>query len=279
MRRPEEESPRVRQARRELAASYEEQRRALRGFHHEEQEERQPLPRASIQRRPKEIPIYKRPLVVIPTALALLGVGGVAFKAEVNMPGRVTIVAGEGKSSSAEGIYKEIQESMDDKERAKRIEEILVEYNSPMAGQGLGKFMVEKGHEYDIDPAVAVAIAGADSTFGRHLSVSNNHNPMNVGNTDSCPTCQKYGTWKEGLEAGFQTFNNQYLGYAEVVGQLSIGGYKSMGQKPQGPIWASSQKDSPPFYGDWNENVTKFLGEFYGMGKQEDYIRYPFRMD
>lgn len=48
-----------------------------------------------------------------------------------------------------------------------QIEELLAEYNSPMVGKGA--VFVREGRRYGVNPAFLVAIAGAETSFGRLL--------------------------------------------------------------------------------------------------------------
>ncbi len=57
-------------------------------------------------------------------------------------------------------------EAEDRKERAAKIDAILAVYNSPL--EGYGEKFVEEADKNDIDYRLVVAIAGQESTFGRH---------------------------------------------------------------------------------------------------------------
>lgn len=58
------------------------------------------------------------------------------------------------------------QDAKDIEDRAKKIDALLLAYDSPLAGYG--KKFVEEADKNDIDWRLLVAIAGQESTFGRH---------------------------------------------------------------------------------------------------------------
>lgn len=97
------------------------------------------------------------------------------------------------------------------------------EKSSPLT-ENEAKIFFNLGQKYKIHPYAAVAVAFADSSLGKNLTTP--FNLGNVGNTDSCPTCQAYTSWEQGIEAIFKTLTNEYLGKANKLCHLSKGGWK-----------------------------------------------------
>jgi hypothetical protein len=75
-----------------------------------------------------------------------------------------TIVLNQNTATEASAIT--TPEEKDRKERAAKIDALLASYDSPLEGYGM-KF-VEEADENNIDWRLLVAIAGQESTFGRH---------------------------------------------------------------------------------------------------------------
>jgi hypothetical protein len=82
-----------------------------------------------------------------------------------------------------------------------QIESLLAEYGSPM--QGLGPVFVAEGLEHGVDPAFLVAVAGAESTFGRFLYSRDGdyctYNPFNWFYADP-RQASDFGSWEEAID-------------------------------------------------------------------------------
>lgn len=91
-----------------------------------------------------------------------------------------------------------------------KIEEIFRERNSPLAGKGLGEFIVQMEQKYGIPAAQFLAQATMESQIGRVGSTQGEHH--NIGNirpgsswdgptlTTGNGSYRSYGSWEEGVE-------------------------------------------------------------------------------
>lgn len=78
---------------------------------------------------------------------------------------------------------------------ASQIDEYLARKNSPMAG--LGSLLSGYAQDYDVDPRLVVAIAGAETTFGLHTCAGNN--AWNWFHHRTCPQ-SPFTSYQEGAE-------------------------------------------------------------------------------
>jgi hypothetical protein len=78
---------------------------------------------------------------------------------------------------------------------ASQIDAYLARKNSPMAG--LGGMLSGYARDYDIDPRLVVAIAGAETTFGLHTCAGNN--AWNWFHHRTCPQ-SPFTSYQEGAE-------------------------------------------------------------------------------
>jgi hypothetical protein len=78
---------------------------------------------------------------------------------------------------------------------AAQIDAWLTNKKSPLAGSGA--LFDSLGKQYDVDPRLPVAIAGAETTFGRNLCTSNN--AWNWFHRRSCPP-STFDNFGEGIE-------------------------------------------------------------------------------
>ena len=127
-----------------------------------------------------------------------------------------------------------------------------VRIGSPLGDQ-YGQVFVDVGEKYGVHPYFIVAVAQADTSLGKHLTTP--FNIGNVGNTDSCPTCQKYTSWNQGIDAVGRTLANQYLGNKTKVCEFSRGGTCHHGRF----FYASSMEN-------WNRNATITYSQLLGVG-------------
>ncbi len=84
---------------------------------------------------------------------------------------------------------------------------------TPLAGQGQNFY--NAGQAYDVNPALAVAIAGAESTFGENVNTTwGLHNAWGWGSTSALHhVAQSWTTWQQGIyTVTFQLSDNLYLG-------------------------------------------------------------------
>ena len=137
---------------------------------------------------------------------------------------------------------------------AERINLFTKEYGGPLVDQDLGSAWVEAGIKYNRHPYVLVAIAVADTSLGKNLSTP--YNLGNVGNTDSCPNCQAFSSWEQGIESIAQTVANENLREAYRVCHLSVGGWS----EPDDNCQSGKYRNKGRFYAssgvNWNRNVN-----------------------
>ena len=132
---------------------------------------------------------------------------------------------------------------------AKRIDDYLRRYKSPLAG--MGSVFVAEGRRYGINPALMVAIAGAESSFGKINS--GQMNAWGWGPGRDFPSWQAaIGEIAKGLRSGY--FDE---------GRTTI---QAIGAKwaPQG-----ASNDPTNLNSNWVQNVRKFyreLGAGGGLG-------------
>lgn len=108
--------------------------------------------------------------------------------------------------------------------------------------KGKGQLFVDLGIKYNQHPYFILSVAFADTTCGRNLTTP--FNIGNVGNTDSCPTCQNFASWDAGIEAVAQTLSNEYLIGGDRLCDFSGGGWTvctDARDKMKSKLYASSQ--------------------------------------
>lgn len=152
------------------------------------------------------------------------------------------------------------------KDKVNIINKFLIK-NCPKVATGIdGNTFLELENKYKIDSYVIIAIAVADSSCGASLSTP--FNLGNVGNTDSCSNCQAFSSWKQGVEAMFQTLTNKYLGASTKVCDLSRGGWTQCPDAPakmKNKFYASSPVN-------WNRNVVNTLTVLTGEQQTSAYL-------
>ena len=89
---------------------------------------------------------------------------------------------------------------------AAQIDDYLTRKHSPMAG--MGSVFSTYGHDYNVDPRLVVAIAGAETTFGQHQCTANN-----AWNWFHRQTCQAsaFATYQDGAEHVTRFLRRSYL--------------------------------------------------------------------
>lgn len=146
-------------------------------------------------------------------------------------------------------------------EMVNTISSFISQYGNPEVAKYANVF-VEECSKVDIHPYFCVAVAQADTSTGKNLTTP--YNLGNVGNTDSCPTCQAYTSWEQGIRAIAQTLNNQWLRNATKVCHLSKGGWASCPEGKDvngGKFYASSGVN-------WDRNASWAFN--WMLGKQWD---------
>ena len=129
---------------------------------------------------------------------------------------------------------------------AQRIDRYLRKYGSPLAG--LGAVFVAEGKRNGVNPGLLVAIAGAESSFGKVNSGS--HNAWGWGPGHDFPS------WQSAIGAIARGLRNGYLN----EGRTTI---QQIGAKwaPQG-----AANDPTNLNSNWVQNVRKFYRELGGGG-------------
>ena len=140
---------------------------------------------------------------------------------------------------------------------AEQIELLLAEYGSPM--QGLAPAFIAEGLEHGVDPAFLVAVAGAESTFGRLLyAPGGDQATFNAFNWfyASPRQASDFSSWEEAIHRVAQG----------IAGELYYGsGLVSVG--------AIGPRYCPEGTGAWLNNVTMFMVRLGGDPADTRYWR------
>jgi len=126
---------------------------------------------------------------------------------------------------------------------AEQIELLLAEYGSPM--QGLGPVFLAKGLEHGVDPAFLVAVAGAESTFGRFLyTPGGDQATYNAFNWfyASPRQASDFGSWEEAIDRVAEGIAGELYYGSGLVSVAAIG-----------------PRYCPEGTGAWLSNVTMFM--------------------
>lgn len=129
-----------------------------------------------------------------------------------------------------------------------QIEALLEQYESPMAGTG-DTFLLE-GREHGVDPAFLVAVAGAETSFGRYLYAQGGdactYNAFNWFYADTWP------------EADFVSWEDAIATLAEgIAGPL----YHEDGLYS---VWQIGPRYCPDGTDNWLRNVSQFMTRLGG---------------
>ena len=89
---------------------------------------------------------------------------------------------------------------------AAQIDDFLTRKNSPLAG--IGTALSGYARDYDIDPRLVIAIAGAETTFGQHQCTDNN--AWNWFHRGTCPA-SAFTSYQEGAEHVTKFLRLSYL--------------------------------------------------------------------
>lgn len=138
---------------------------------------------------------------------------------------------------------------------AEDVERILDERGSPLAGQGLGEFVVQMEKKYGVPAAQFLAQATMESGLGKEGYTQGEHH--NIGNlrpgsswegptvSGGSGTFRSYGSWKEGIEDYFKLLSGPI--------------YKDKSLKDQIFTYAPpSENDSSHYY----DSVTKLIEQW-----------------
>lgn len=131
---------------------------------------------------------------------------------------------------------------------AAQIEAFLAEHDSPMTGTGA--VFVREGFEHGVDPAFLVAIAGAESSFGRYLYSENG---------DTC-TYNAFN-WFYGATRPQSDFISWTDAIARVADGLAGSLYYGDGLYS---VQAIAPRYCPVGTAEWISNVTAFMGTLGG---------------
>lgn len=87
-----------------------------------------------------------------------------------------------------------------------QIDDYLARKHSPMAG--MGNVFSTYGRDYDVDPRLVVAIAGAETTFGQHQCTTNN--AWNWFHRRTCPA-SSFASYQDGAEHVTRFLRRSYI--------------------------------------------------------------------
>ena len=91
---------------------------------------------------------------------------------------------------------------------AEELDRYLGDKGSPLAGQG--QALVESGRQWNVDPRLVVAIAGAESTFGTRVCAEYNAWNWFYKDTTNC-SANAFSSWQEGIERVTRGLRQLYL--------------------------------------------------------------------
>lgn len=138
--------------------------------------------------------------------------------------------------------------------REERMRELLTYYNK----EYLYDTFFQWGKMFWVYPELAICIAKADTTLGRHMKTKNNLG--NVGNTDSWKT-REFDSEYKAIRAIYQVLTNRNLWHYTELWQLSRKHNKDW------LVYATSEEN-------WHNNVTNCMWVIRGETIDE---HFPFR--
>jgi|GEM_PF-3109557 len=123
------------------------------------------------------------------------------------------------------------------------IDQYLLSKNSPMVGEGAN--FVRFGEEWGVPPRLMVAMAGAESNFGKVGYAVGTFNAVGLGVHEG----RSYPNWEEGIEDMAWVLRHYYLDEGRV-NPLEIQNK-----------WAPRCVDGNACHNSWADNVNYFLNE------------------
>lgn len=121
-------------------------------------------------------------------------------------------------------------------ERINRLRVYLAAFNSPLADES--DYLVSEADRLGLDWKLVAAIAGTESTFGKHIP-SGSYNAWGWGIPTGAPSGIAFGSWKQGITTVSEGLKTRYIDR----GALSL--------EQIGRIYAASPR--------WAGNVRFFL--------------------
>ncbi|MFA4931134.1 MAG: hypothetical protein WC570_04705 [Patescibacteria group bacterium] len=164
---------------------------------------------------------------------------------------QVLIIA-SGKTNSLLGSFNLINlvwakdggENENDRQWAKVIDDYLAQKQSPLSG--LGGEYVTVAHKYDLPVYLMVAMAGAESGFGKYgYAQDNTFNPVGLGIHEG----RRYENWAESIEDTGYVLRTYYFdeGRVDTVAIQNK--------------WAPRCTDGNACHNSWADNVDYFMAE------------------
>lgn len=127
----------------------------------------------------------------------------------------------------------------EEERKAQAIDFYLLEHGSPMAGYG--RTFVKAGKTYDVDPALVVAIAGKESSWGRYCFL-----PYNAWGWGA----SSWSSWEEAIEDYTCFLGEEYIAKGLDTPHEMM------------PIYC------PPSNGSWERDVSTFYYELLTLFSQ-----------
>ena len=128
------------------------------------------------------------------------------FFASLSLLPRPVLAASEA-GSAATLAYRASAVSTD--ERVARLEAFLASFDSPLVGEA--KTFVTEADEHNLDWKLVAAIAGTESTFGKHIPTGS-YNAWGWGIPTGAQSGIGFANWKEGIATVSEGLAKNYFG-------------------------------------------------------------------
>lgn len=177
-------------------------------------------------------------IIIFGSLFMMMGIGiFITFRREAAEQGGVAGGAGGGTLIYPAGLPPEsIADCLNEWMRRTRP-------TSPLVGMGL--VFAQAGQEYNVNPALMIAIAAHESQLGTAGSGPPHHNPFGWG----CPPCEDFSSWQEAIRTVTRKIRENYLNEGrDTIEKI---------QQKYAPIGA--ENDPHGLNQDWISGVTNFF--------------------